>query len=121
MFMDQSGKLPGHHCRYGYRRDHFDEEPRLESSDVTPIQAGSAIVLGSINVDTFIHVEAFPQPGETVLARPGAVRLGGKGANQAMAAAILGTDVHFLAQIGRDSFGDFAREQLKLFGVGISC
>ncbi|WP_207345555.1 ribokinase [Arthrobacter sp. E3] len=89
----------------------------MKSTDDAMLPTGSAIVLGSINVDTFIHVDSFPEPGETILARSSAAGLGGKGANQAMAAALLGAEVQFLAQIGEDMAGDFAREQLDSFGV----
>lgn len=89
----------------------------MKSTDDAMLPTGSAIVLGSINVDTFIHVDSFPEPGETILARSSAAGLGGKGANQAMAAALLGAEVQFLAQIGEDRAGDFTREPLDIFGV----
>lgn len=79
--------------------------------------AGCVVVLGSANVDYSAYVDALPAPGETVLARGGAVGLGGKGANQAVAASLAGADVHLIGRVGRDSAATLVRERLRSFGV----
>lgn len=72
-------------------------------------------VVGSINVDIVVRAPRLPKPGETVHGDSFAMTLGGKGANQAVAAARLGGDVAFLARTGADDFGAFARKQLERF------
>lgn len=73
----------------------------------------SIIVLGSINVDLVIHGERLPAPGETVLGGRFSQVQGGKGANQAVAAARAGRDtVLFIAAVGDDAFGHAALESL---------
>lgn len=79
--------------------------------------AGDVIVLGSINVDHSIYVDAFPEPGETILARAGAKGLGGKGANQSVAASMLGARVHLLGRVGDDAAADFIRSRLDHFDI----
>ncbi|WP_242360673.1 ribokinase [Limosilactobacillus antri] len=71
------------------------------------------VVLGSINVDTTYHVERFPQPGETIAARSKSSAPGGKGANQAVAAARSGAQTAFIGAVGSDSEGDYMLEALK--------
>ncbi|MCP3426782.1 PfkB family carbohydrate kinase [Rothia sp. AR01] len=78
---------------------------------------GDVVLLGSINADHFIYVDAFPQPGETILARGGEMGLGGKGANQAVAAGLAGARVHLIGRVGRDAAAGFVRERLEGFGV----
>lgn len=63
------------------------------------------IVLGSVNADHVLQVDGFPRPGETVLGHGYQVLPGGKGANQAVAAARLGADIGFIACVGDDDFG----------------
>jgi len=63
------------------------------------------VVLGSVNADHVLQVASFPRPGETLLGHSYAVIPGGKGANQAVAAARLGADIAFIACVGDDSFG----------------
>jgi ribokinase len=62
-------------------------------------------VVGSINQDFVLSVERRPAPGETVTDARLATHNGGKGANQAAAAALLGTSVAFLGRVGDDGFG----------------
>lgn len=59
-------------------------------------------VVGSVNIDTTYRVPQIPAPGETILAINKAVAPGGKGGNQAVAAASMGSHVTLLACIGRD-------------------
>jgi ribokinase len=70
------------------------------------------IVLGSINMDLVVQVRALPLPGETVLGERLLTLDGGKGANQAVAAARLGATVRFIGRIGADAFGDRLLEGL---------
>lgn len=74
-------------------------------------------VLGSINMDVTAYMERLPKPGETLHGREYKIGLGGKGANQAVAAAKLGSDVRFIGRIGVDSFGDAARQTLTSYGL----
>ena len=62
-------------------------------------------VLGSINADHVISVPHFPRPGETLIGNNYAIAYGGKGANQAVAAARLGAQVNFIGCIGDDDIG----------------
>jgi ribokinase len=75
------------------------------------------LVFGSINVDLLFKVEALPRPGETVLCPGYEVAAGGKGANQAAAAARAGAAVRMVGHVGDDSFGHFAREGIAAAGV----
>ena len=70
--------------------------------------APSIIVIGSSNTDMVVTAPRIPVPGETILGGSFAVMPGGKGANQAVAAARLGSDVTFVTRIGNDSFGNEA-------------
>ena len=63
------------------------------------------VVLGSVNADHILKVESFPRPGETVSGHGYRVVAGGKGANQAVAAARLGAKAAFIACVGDDDFG----------------
>jgi ribokinase len=75
------------------------------------------LVFGSINVDMLFKVEALVRPGETVLCPGYEVAAGGKGANQATAAARAGAAVRMVGRVGDDSFGRFARNALAAAGV----
>lgn len=63
------------------------------------------VVVGSANTDMVVQVETIPHLGETVLGGKFVIAQGGKGANQAVAAARLGAEVIFVARLGCDSFG----------------
>src|SRR5437763_4869167 len=76
-------------------------------------------VLGSINMDVTAYTERLPKPGETLHGRDYKIGLGGKGANQAVAARKLGSDVHFIARTGADFFGEAARRELSAAGVNL--
>jgi ribokinase len=62
-------------------------------------------VVGSLNMDLVVHVERLPAPGETVAGSAVEVRDGGKGANQAVAAAALGAQVRLVGAVGTDTYG----------------
>lgn len=66
------------------------------------------VVVGSANTDMILKCERLPKPGETILGGEFAMAAGGKGANQAVAAARLGGEVTFVARLGRDWMGDQA-------------
>lgn len=68
----------------------------------------SIVVLGSSNTDMIVRLDRLPRPGETLLGGEFATAAGGKGANQAVAAARAGGRVTFVARIGRDVFGEQA-------------
>jgi ribokinase len=76
-------------------------------------------VVGSVNTDMVVKVARLPAPGETVAGGRFITAAGGKGANQAVAAARLGADVTLIAKIGRDSFGDQAIEGYRREGIRI--
>jgi len=78
----------------------------------------NVIVVGSVNMDLiFTGLAAFPLPGETVSGGDFAVMPGGKGANQASAAARLGADVTLVAAVGTDDLGDQAVADLAARGI----
>ncbi len=75
------------------------------------------VVIGSINVDMVVKTPHLPKPGETVTGKEFFTAAGGKGANQAVAAARLGGEVLMLARVGGDDFGDAAVENLRAEGI----
>jgi ribokinase len=82
--------------------------------------AGRVVVVGSVNADLVVTVPALPAPGETVMGGTFARHGGGKGANQAVAAARLGADVAFVGAVGDDDLGAAAVEQLAAEGIDVS-
>ncbi|CAM2839087.1 ribokinase [Skermania piniformis] len=79
------------------------------------------VVVGSINRDVVAEVDRMPVPGETVLARRVRHNLGGKGSNQAVAAARAGAPVSLIARLGeRDAAPDRLREALRAAGVDVT-
>ncbi len=78
------------------------------------------VVLGSLNIDLVVTVPRLPQPGESVLGDRLGSYPGGKGANQAVAAARLGGQVAMVGRVGRDSFGAELIENLESNGVDAS-
>jgi ribokinase len=71
------------------------------------------LVVGSLNTDLVVQAPHFPLPGETISGGDLQVIPGGKGANQAVAAARLGANVSMLGRVGKDNFGDFLLDNLK--------
>lgn len=67
--------------------------------------SGSLLVLGSLNLDTTVFVDAHPAPGETVVAHSKQTGLGGKGANQAVAGARAGVPTSLVSAVGDDAAG----------------
>ena len=66
------------------------------------------VVVGSSNTDMIVKSRRIPTPGETIVGGEFFVAAGGKGANQAVAAARLGAEVRFISRVGADAFGDQA-------------
>ena len=83
-------------------------------------QKPKIVVLGSINMDLVAVAAALPKPGETVMGDGFATLPGGKGANQAVAAARLGADVRMIGRVGDDVFGPMLLENLQANGVDVS-
>jgi ribokinase len=77
-------------------------------------------VVGSINLDLVAQLDALPQAGETLTAHEFSYVPGGKGANQAVAAARLGAKVRFVGSVGDDEFGRLAVSELQETGVDLS-
>ena len=75
------------------------------------------LVLGSINMDLVARVPRLPTAGETLLGQSFATVPGGKGANQAVAAARLGAPTKLIGRVGQDSFGPALLESLQAAGV----
>ena len=82
--------------------------------------AGRVIVVGSVNEDLVVTTERLPGPGETVIGGRYAQHHGGKGGNQAVAAARLGARTYFIGAVGDDAFGRAARAALEAEGVDIA-
>ena len=80
---------------------------------------GRVVVLGSLNADVFARVARHPRPGETVLGSGGEVRAGGKGANQAAAAALAGARVVMVGAVGSDAYAAVATGNLAQAGVSL--
>jgi ribokinase len=80
----------------------------------------SVTVVGSINLDLVARLDRLPRPGETLTADGLGYVPGGKGANQAVAAARLGAQVRFVGAVGDDDFGELAVRELREAGVDLS-
>ncbi|MHA7263130.1 ribokinase [Arthrobacter sp. TMN-37] len=78
------------------------------------------VVVGSINADLVVTLERHPAPGETVLGRSMTVLPGGKGANQAVAAAQLGAPVTLIGAVGADAYAEAALAGLRSAGVRLA-
>ncbi len=75
------------------------------------------VVVGSINMDLVAHTRQIPVPGQTVIGTAFDTTPGGKGANQAVAAARLGYSVHMVGAVGEDVFGQALLDNLAKAGV----
>ncbi|MEO0340523.1 MAG: ribokinase [Bacteroidota bacterium] len=81
--------------------------------------AHNILVIGSSNTDMVVQSPHLPVPGETILGSNFIMNPGGKGANQAVAAAKLGGKVSFLAKIGKDIFGNAAIDNFNQYGINV--
>jgi len=77
-------------------------------------------IIGSSNTDMVVKAERLPTPGETILGGTFLMNPGGKGANQAVAAARLSGNVTLVANLGNDLFGQQAHEQFKQENINVS-
>lgn len=78
------------------------------------------LVFGSLNMDLVMQMEHLPQPGETVICPGYVLKAGGKGNNQAVAAARAGARVAMAGALGRDGFGDSLAGRQKTEGIDIA-
>ncbi len=78
------------------------------------------VVLGSTNIDHILNVPYFLAPGETLSAHQYQVALGGKGANQAVAAGRAGANIQFITALGDDAFGREALQHFRADGIDTS-
>ena len=78
------------------------------------------MVLGSINMDLVVMAPRLPVPGETIAGDDFGMTPGGKGANQAVAAARLGAEVRMVGRVGEDAFGPMLLRGLESHGVDVS-
>lgn len=81
---------------------------------------GNICVVGSLNMDLVIRTAQIPRPGETVSGRNFQVNPGGKGANQAVAAARMGGEVTLVGRIGADDFGERQQQCLNAEAIDLS-
>ena len=82
--------------------------------------SGRVLVVGSANLDVVLRSPRLPGPGETVLAHDVRRGFGGKGANQAVAAAGAGAPVSLVGRLGDDPEGVAYRERLAGFGIDVA-
>ena len=93
---------------------------RPQPSTIASAHGPAVVVVGSSNTDMILRVAHVPRPGETLLGGEFSTAAGGKGANQAVAAARAGGRVAFVARIGLDSLGDEAVAGFRREGIGVS-
>lgn len=77
------------------------------------------LVIGSANMDMVVFTKRFPRPGETVLGKQFAMFPGGKGANQAVCCARLGSKTIFIGKMGNDLFREMLRRSMEQHGVDL--
>ncbi len=113
-------------CPYGVRNGFFEEGdppqrmlkyPKGQENEAMMSKIG---VIGSINIDLVVRAPRFPKPGETVSGGELETVPGGKGANQAVAAARMGLEVALFGGVGDDVFGPKLCSNLESEGIDIS-
>lgn len=82
--------------------------------------SGEVAVFGSLNADLTVRTERFPKPGETISGEDLVILPGGKSANQAVQAGLLGAHVRMIGAVGADGHGDLLIESLQRAGVDTS-
>lgn len=87
---------------------------------VVPANPARLTVVGSVNLDLVARCAELPRPGETLTAASFALVPGGKGANQALAAARMGGHVRMVAKVGDDSYATLALADLRAGGVDLT-
>ncbi len=93
--------------------------PRVSGTGPSDTDAPTVVVVGSVNLDLVARVERLPRPGETLPAHGVSRHPGGKGANQALAAARLGAAVSLVGAVGDDPFAEEALALLREGGVDL--
>ena len=78
------------------------------------------VIVGSANTDMVISTDHFPLPGETLMGKNFMINYGGKGANQAVAAARMGGQTVFIGKVGDDNFGNSIITNLISEGININ-
>ena len=93
-----------------------------EAHVVEAVSMGSAkiVVIGSMNTDLIAYVQRAPGPGETVIGHRFQSGFGGKGANQAVMARLLGAEVSFVGALGDDAYADLTLENFARLGIDAS-
>ncbi|MET0590280.1 MAG: ribokinase [Naasia sp.] len=81
---------------------------------------GRVVVIGSLNVDSVVEVERHPQPGETLMGGDLQTLWGGKGANQAVAAAMAGAETAMVGRVGGDPSGAQYVDRLRSRGIDVT-
>lgn len=87
---------------------------------VPPTRTSQVVVIGSVNFDQVVVTSHFPAPGQTLLGSSTTSAIGGKGANQAVAAALAGAPTVMMATVGNDVMGRRARDELAGRGVDVT-
>jgi ribokinase len=77
-------------------------------------------VVGSAMMDLTAYASVLPEPGQTLVGEVFTTGFGGKGANQAVMAALCGANVHFIGKLGKDVFGDAIAENFNKVGMNVS-
>ena len=80
----------------------------------------SVVVVGSTMIDLISYSSRVPQAGETIIGDSFQMTFGGKGANQAVMASILGSQVGFINCLGKDVYGDSYRENLEKYDIDLT-
>lgn len=88
-----------------------------KAAAVTLAVTPDVVILGVFNADTTYRAERLPRMGETILGQSFALGPGGKGSNQAVAAAMAGARTHLITRLGEDTFADMALEIWRKAGV----
>jgi len=78
------------------------------------------VVVGSANIDLVTYTDQFPRPGETIFGKEFSLGFGGKGANQAVAAALCGARTAMVARLGADLFGPATIDNFAARGIDVS-
>jgi len=83
-------------------------------------QSAVIAVVGSAMMDLTAYASVLPEPGQTLVGEVFTTGFGGKGANQAVMAAMCGANVHFIGKLGKDVFGDAIAENFNKVGMNVS-
>ncbi len=92
----------------------------MAADNVVGVDRRGVLVVGSVTADLTAFSERLPVPGETVIGRDFTLVLGGKGANQVVAAGLAGAPATMVACVGQDAFGDLVTEGLEQAGVDLT-